>query len=63
MELHNFGITVSYDKFKRFKASAATAAATKLIQSVGDNFDAHINSQNGLKQNHAMAVIMTQKEQ
>ncbi|MES9884040.1 MAG: hypothetical protein ABW185_24600 [Sedimenticola sp.] len=71
-ELHHFGVTVNYDEFKRFKASAAAAAMSNnsphkdllsgahLIQSVGDNFDATICSQNGLKQTHSMALIMTQ---
>ena len=27
-ELHHFGITINYDEFKRFKASAAADAIT-----------------------------------
>ena len=35
----------------------------KLVQGISDNFDCNILSQNGLKQTHSMAVIMTQKHQ
>ena len=71
--LHLFGITPSYDEFKRFKSSAALHTSNEkipkilslngnLIQGVGDNFDCTINSQNGLKQTHSMALILTQQE-
>ena len=62
----------------RFKASAATAAANAecvninlrsisdssvgLIQSVGDNFDANISSQNGIRSTHALALLHTQQQ-
>lgn len=73
-ELHRFGITTTYDEFTQFKASAAADAIKngkqicpthngKLLQAVGDNFDANISSPNGLKQTHSMALIITQENQ
>ena len=49
----------------RFSAAAAAAdknglilnASDGLIQVIIDNFDAIINSQNGMKQTHALALI------
>ena len=35
-------------------------AETGLIQIVSDSFDAHMHTQNGLKQTHAMATIIAQ---
>jgi hypothetical protein len=70
-ELHQFGVTTSYDEFKLFQGSAAAASqdltkdlfcqGSKIIQAVEDNFDADISSPNGLKQTHCMAIIMTQE--
>lgn len=76
--LHDYGVTCSYDEVLRFKASAATAAANAecvninlrsisdssvgLIQSVGDNFDANISSQNGIRSTHALALLHTQQQ-
>ena len=61
-ELHQFGITSTYDEFLLCKRSAACAATEnsqrgcattednqKLVQSFSDNFDCNILSQNGLK--------------
>ena len=68
--LHEYGITSTYDEFRRFKVSAAAAtdasnhkevdAKDGLIQIIADNFDAHIHSQNGLKETHSMASIIAQ---
>ena len=69
--LHEYGVTASYDEIRRFKISAP-AASTKqeqsirlksgcgLIQGVSDNFDATLSTQNGLKQTHSLATIITQ---
>ena len=57
--LYDFGVTSSYDDILRFKAYAAHAASQSwelrgisnsdlgLVQTVADNFDANISSQNG----------------
>ena len=70
--LHDFGVTCSYDEYLRFKASAASSAATDkrlrgisdhssgLIQVVADNFDTDISSQNGLQSTHSLAMLTTQ---
>ena len=68
--LHEYGITSTYDEFRRSKVSAAAAtdasnqkevdAKDGLIQIIADNFDAHIHSQNGLKEKHSMASIIAQ---
>lgn len=74
--LHDFGVTCTYDEVKRFKASAAMAAAQDvnkksraindstvgLIQAVADNFDANISSQNCLRSTHALALLLTQDQ-
>ena len=75
-ELHHFGVITTYDEFLLHKGSTACAEADKdhkrcksndgnnnLIQGVSDNFDCKITSQNGLKQTHSMAVIMTQEHE
>ena len=71
-KLYQFGVVSSYDELKRFRASAAASASTKittsilrhhsqgLVQGVADNFDCMISSMNGLKQTHSLALIMTQ---
>ena len=67
--LHEYGITSIYQKFWRFKVSAAALSDNNdkevrtrdgLIQIVADNFDARIHSQNGLKETHNMATIIPQ---
>ena len=73
--LHNFRVTASYDEILRFKASVAHAAAQSqeltglkecssgLVQTIADNFDANISSQNGLQSTHALAILVTQIQQ
>ena len=69
--LHEYGITSTYQEVRRFKISAAVAGENQttdaklnstdgLIQAISDNFDAHIHSQNGLKETHVLATIITQ---
>jgi hypothetical protein len=69
-ERHRFGITTTHDEFKQFKASAAVDATNngkqkcpepsgKLLQAVGDHFDANISSPNDLTQTHSMALNIT----
>ena len=71
--LQEFGITLAYHEVRRFKVfAAATAdknglslnmnASDGLIQVITDNFNAAINSQNGMKQTHALASIFLHKE-
>ena len=66
--LHEFEITPTHHEVRRFKDSAAAAAdktglslnmnaSDGLIQVIADNYDATINSQNGMKQTHALASI------
>ena len=69
-----FGITTNYSEFDLFKSSAAYHVAekgiqlqskkanTSLKQGVGDNFGSHVYTQNGLKQNHNMALIFTEEK-
>ena len=70
---HEFGVVCSYDELCRFRASAAVATQRKhatdgmvdieeqhLIQVVADNFDVNLSTQNGLKQTHGLAMIVTQ---
>ena len=70
--MQNFIITaLLYDEYRQFKGSVANAvrkkklswsqnSSVKLIQSVGDNFDVKLLTQNGLKQTHCMTLILTQ---
>ena len=70
--LHNFRVTASYDEILRFKASVSHAAAQSqeitglkecsagLVQTIADNFDANISTQNGLQSTHALAILVTQ---
>ena len=67
--MHEYGITSTYQEFRWFKVSAAASsdnndkeviASDGLFQIVSDNFDAHIHSQNGLKEKNNMATIITQ---
>ena len=71
-QLNEFGITCSYDEVLQFKKSSAIAATEdiklraisdskpSMIQTVVDNFDADISSQNGKLSTHSLAVLMTQ---
>ena len=71
-EMYNFRVCCSYVEICRFKSSAAFAASKHthlrgmmssengLVQAVADNFDASISSANGLKQTHALALLITQ---
>lgn len=71
---HDFGITCSYDELRRYKRSTTSAASKEselagikisengLVQSVGDNFDQDISSQNGKIQTHSMALLLTQQD-
>ena len=57
-ELHHYGINSTYDEYLQFKGFAAFAVrqkeaswvlnnSKKLIQAVGDNFDAKLSTPNG----------------
>ena len=71
-QLYQFRVTCSYDEILRFKRSAALAVTTDiklsginqgslgLIQTVADNFDADISSQNGKITTHSLAMLITQ---
>ena len=71
-KLYPFRITCAYDKVLRSKKSAALAATKDLklsgihqgihglIQTVADNFDANISSQNGKITTHSLAMLITQ---
>ena len=69
--LYDHSITCSYDEFSRYRTSAAfpqnknrildvLSRNGALVQVVADNFDLLISSQNGLKQTHDLAMILTQ---
>ena len=69
--LHEYGVVASYDEVRRLKISAATISNSPimdrsldtkqgLIQGISDNFDANLCTQNGLKQTHSLATIITQ---
>ena len=70
--LHEYSVTSSYDEVRRFKISAAAASDKTsvrsifgnpdqgLIQTVANNFDATISSQNGLRQTHSLAMMLAQ---
>ena len=71
-EFHHYCIATTYDEYLQFKGSMANAvrkkeltwsknSSGKLTQTVGDNFDAKLSTQNGLKQTHNMALILTQE--
>ena len=72
--VQNYGVTCSFDEFKRFKRSAAKAAsqdislqgipstANGMVQIVADNFDADISSPNGKLSTHSLAMIMMQPQ-
>lgn len=71
---HDFAMTCTHDEIRRFRQSAARAAATTplhqaiynskegLVQAVGDNFDRDIHSQNGKRSTHSMAMVITQNQ-
>lgn len=70
--MYHFRITCSYDEILRFKKSAAIAATKDiklsgihegskgLINSIVDNFDANISSQNGKVSTHSLAMLIAQ---
>ena len=68
--LYEYRVTASYDEVGRFRHSAAFSAGQSpllkfkskggLIQGISDNFDAHLCTQNGLQQTHALASIICQ---
>ena len=69
--LNEYGITSIFQEIKRYKISAAVKSDEKgeelqssdgLIQVVSDNFDAHIHSQNELKETHSLATMITQSQ-
>ena len=72
-QLHEYGVTCSYDEVRRFKISAAIFTTNQkphclksehgLIHGVSDNFDANLCTQNGLKQTHSLATILVQHTQ
>ena len=71
-QMYQFGVTCSYDEILRLKKSAALAATNDiqlsgihegdggLIQTLVDNFDADISSQNGKLTTHSLAMLITQ---
>ena len=68
-DLYDYGVTSSYDEIRRFKISAAVSeknrstnfdSALGLVQGSSDNFDVSLSTQNGLKQTHSLATIITQ---
>lgn len=68
-DLYDYGVTSSYDEIRRFKISAAVSKQNQakrfdsklgLVQGSSDNFDVALNTQNGLKQTHSLATIITQ---
>ena len=73
--MFSYGVCSSYTEYRRFKKSAATAAAADLkmsgissaadglVQGIVDNFDAEISSQNGRQSTHSLAVLLTQHTQ
>ena len=74
--LFEYAVTCSPDEIRRFKMSAAvdcarnevksqisiTSSNDGLIQSVIDNYDTSISSQNGLQQTHSMGNVIAQPE-
>ena len=74
-QFNNFGVTCTYNEYRRFKISAASEMANAphklgnfdstngLVQVVADNFHTQISSQNGLKSTHGLAMILTQAGQ
>ena len=71
-QMYQFGVTCSYDEILGFKRSAALAATNDiqlsgihegdrgLIQTLVDNFDADISSQNGKLTTHSLAMLIMQ---
>ena len=67
--LYEYRIASAYQEFRRFKVLAAASsdnndkevrARDGFIQIIADNFDAHIHSQNGLKETNNIATIIAQ---
>ena len=66
--LHEYATVSTYDETRRFKISAASSGGTQvkldatkgMVQGSSDNFDANLCTQNGIKQTHCMATIITQ---
>ena len=70
--LYDYKVVCSHDEVKRFRASAAAVENTEnitlnlrnhtqgLVQAVADNFNTTISSQNGKKQTHSLALLLTQ---
>ena len=71
-QFHKFGITTTYDELRRYRISVASAmekgdheiaqfdSKQGLVQTVAENFDTQICSQNGQKSTHGLAMILTQ---
>ena len=71
-QMYQFGVTCSYDEILQFKKSAALAATNDiqlsgihegdggLIQTLVDNFNADISSQNRRLTTHSLAMLITQ---
>ena len=69
---YKYDVTCSYDEALRFRGSAASAASQDvslrsisntsegLIQAVAENFDTNISSPNGLRNTHALALLLVQ---
>ena len=66
--LHEYRVTSPYHEVRRFKISSAASnteisrltdfdVKNGLIQVISDNFEAHIHTQNGLKQTNGMVTI------
>ena len=72
LHICKFGITTTYDELRRYRISVASAmekgdreiaqfdSKQGLVQTVADNFDTQICSQNGQKSTHGLAMILTQ---
>ena len=68
-ELHKYCVTSSYEEILRFTISASLDKQSTntvqnieqgLIQYVSNNFDTQMCSQNGIKQTHGLASVVTQ---
>ena len=69
-DLQQYGVTSSYDEVRRCKISAFHRASQDkrsmldskrdLIHGVTDRFDAHLSTQNSLKQTHTLTSVVFQ---